>query len=71
MGKYATLVIGLALMAAGCVGIRIFWPSLVVVLQATLPVGALCIGFFAFMIGLAEVWDTLRGPRSDDPPSKS
>ena len=70
MGKYATLVIGLALMAAGGFGVRMFWPSLVLVLQATLPAAAICIGFFAFMIGLAEIWDPLRGPRPDEPASK-
>jgi hypothetical protein len=68
MGKYATLLIGLALMAVGCWGIRAFWPSLKLVLQAALPVAALCIGFFAFMIGLAEIWDTLSSKRSGDAP---
>ena len=59
MGKYLTVILGLAAMAFGAWGILATWPLLWRAIQAMVPALFLLGGGLAVMVGLGEIRDSL------------
>ena len=60
MGKYMTVLLGLAAMAAGAWAMLATWPLFWRALQATVPVLVLVAGLMAVLVGVAEIRDSLK-----------
>jgi len=74
MGKYVTVVVGLALMAFGAWGVFATWPLLWTAIKATVPVLLLLGGLLAVLVGFGEIRDSFadsptgtQAPRSPTP----
>ena len=63
MGKYLTVLGGMAAIAAGTWGLMTRWPLLLKILGVLAPLLLLVVGVFAVLIGCAEIRDSLSAPR--------
>ncbi|MBI4323266.1 MAG: hypothetical protein HY596_03210 [Candidatus Omnitrophica bacterium] len=68
MGKYLTVILGLAAMACGAWGIRATWPLLWRAIQAMVPALFFLGGGLAVLVGLGEIRDSFgRDPKTEKP----
>ncbi len=68
MGKYLTVILGLAAMAFGAWGILATWPLLWRAIQAMVPALFLLGGGLAVMVGLGEIRDSLGRDQKTEKP---
>ena len=71
MGKYMTVILGLAVMACGAWAMLATWPLCWRALLATLPAVLLLAGLMAVLVGLGEIRDSLAAGRAPEPPSST
>ena len=70
MGKYLTLLLGLAAVAAGVWGIRTTWPLVWRAALVAGPVAILVIGLVAVLVALGEIRDSLFPTKPAQPVEK-
>jgi hypothetical protein len=69
MGKYVTLLLGVAAMAGGIVTIHATWPLFWRAVQAVVPALIVFVGMMAVLVGLGEIRDSLeRADRKTEKP---
>lgn len=68
MGKYVTLVLGVATMGVGLWGIHTSWPLLWKAVQVLLPVLFVLGGLLAVLVALGEIRDHLALRKMTAPP---
>ena len=73
MGKYVTVVCGMAALAAGFWSLAAVWPLLWKAVRVIAPLMLIIGGAFAMVIGLAEIRDSIasRAEKDQSTPSAS
>lgn len=67
MGKYLTVLVGLAAVVAGGWSLAATWPLAWKVLQVTVPILFVLGGLLAVLVGLGEIQDSLANRRGQAP----
>lgn len=57
MGKYLSIIIGVAAFLAGFLGLIRWWGLMMVVLKGTIPAILICAGLIAVIAGISEIRD--------------
>lgn len=71
MGKYVSVLVGLAAMAFGIWGILATWPLLWTAVKATAPVTFVLGGLLAVLIGFGEIRDSFTEKKPPAQPASS
>ena len=69
MGKYVTLLLGLAAIALGVWAIQATWPLFWRAVQAVGPALIILVGLMAVLVGAGEIRDSLFPTRPAQPPA--
>lgn len=64
MGKYLSVLLGIAAMALGLWGLRAAWPLLWTVCKVLVPLVLVLGGALAVLVGCVEISDTLSQKRA-------
>jgi len=64
MGKYLSVIVGLAAIVFGIWGIVVTWPLLLRAILATVPAMFVLGGLLAVIIGLSEIRDSFASQKS-------
>ena len=64
MGKYLSVLLGLAAIGLGIWAARAMWPLLWAALKLLLPIILIAGGILAVLVGWAEIADTIERKRS-------
>ena len=57
MGKYLSIIIGVASVLAGLLGLVRWWGLLMIILKGTIPAILICAGLIAVIAGISEIRD--------------
>jgi len=71
MGKYMSVILGLASIAFGVWGIAVTWPWLWNAIKATVPAMFVLGGLLAVIIGLGEIRDSFASPKPQPQPTST